>query len=65
MFLQNLAHQALAGLGERHNGRRRARSLLVCNNRRLARFHYCDRGVGGAQIDTDDLSPVLNDLSFV
>jgi hypothetical protein len=40
-------------------------TLLVCNDRRLPSFHYGDRGVGGAQIDTDDLSHVLNNLLYV
>ena len=61
----DLADQALAGLGERHDGRRSAGPLLVCNDRRLAGFHDGDRGVGGAQINTDDLSHILNDLSFI
>ncbi len=56
---RDLADQTLAGLGKRHDRRRRAGSLLVCNDGRLAGFHNGDRGVGGAQIDTDDFSHIL------
>lgn len=39
--------------------------LLVCDDRRLAGFHNGDRGVGGTQINADNLSHVFKNLSFV
>lgn len=49
------ADQAVARLGPRHNGRRRARPLGVGHNDGLAALHGGDGGVGRAQVDADDL----------
>ena len=54
--LGDLADQALAGLGERHDRRRQTSAFGVRDHDRLAAFHDGDDGVGGAQIDADDFA---------
>ena len=56
LALGDLADQALAVLGERHDGRGGAGTFRVCDDDRLAAFHHGDAGIGGAQIDTDNLA---------
>ncbi len=53
LALGDLADQDLSVLGERHDGRRRARSLGVRDNLRLATRQDGDDGVGGAQVNSD------------
>ena len=60
--LCRLANQPLAGLGEGHNGRRSALTLAVGDDLGLAAFHNGDHGIGGAQIDADNLCHNSPDL---
>ncbi len=54
----HLSHQAVARLGERHDGRRCARALRVCDDGRLATLHSRHSRVCGSQVNTDDLRGV-------
>src|SRR6185369_199861 len=56
--LGDLAHQALAGLGERHHRGGGAAPLGVGDHHRLPAFHHRHAGVGGPEIDSDDLAHV-------
>ncbi len=51
-----LAHKAVAGLSERHDGRSGTATLRVGDNRRLATLHCGNRRVGGAQINSNHLN---------
>ena len=51
-----LPGQAFATFGKRHHGRRCASAFLVGNDNRLSTLHYCDNGVGRAEINTDNLA---------
>ena len=62
LALGNLSDQALAALGERHNGRSGALTFLIRNYRRLAGFHHGYARVGRAQIDANNLSHLLKCL---
>ena len=46
-------------LGEGHHRRRSASALLIGNHGGLPAFHNGDHGIGGAQIDTDNLTHKL------
>jgi hypothetical protein len=48
LALGGLADDTLAGLGERHDGRRRARALGVRNDDRFPALHDCHAGIGRA-----------------
>ena len=54
LALGHLAHHALAGLGEGHDGRGGAVALGVGDDDGLAALHHGHAGIGGAQIDTDN-----------
>ena len=56
LALGDLSHQPFAALGERDNRGGGAGALLVGNDGGLSSLHDGDHRVGGAQIDTDDLS---------
>ena len=56
LALGHLAHQALAGLGERDDGRRGARALSVGDDHRLAAFHHGDATVRSTQVNTNNLA---------
>src|SRR6185369_10169562 len=58
--LGDLAHQALAGLGERHHRGGGAAPLGVGDHHRLPALHHRHAGVGGPEIDSDDLAHVKN-----
>ena len=53
--LGDLTDEPLAALGEPDHGGRGPAALRVRDDHRLAAFHDCDAGVGGAEIDADDL----------
>ena len=56
LALGRLADQDFVVLGERDDGRRGAITLAVLDDARLAAFHDGDAGIGGSQIDADDLA---------
>ena len=56
LALGDLAYQALAVLGKGHDRRSGTGAFRVGDNRRLAAFHDGDAGVGGAQVDADNLT---------
>ena len=49
-----LADEALAGLGESHDGRRGAGAFGVVEHHRLAAFHDGHAGIGGAQVNAEN-----------
>lgn len=51
LALGDLAHEAVAGLGVRHDGGRGPRALCVGDDRGLAALHGGHRGIGGAKVD--------------
>ena len=55
LALGQLADEALAGLGERDDGRDRAIALRRRDDGGLAALHDRDDGVRGAEVDADDL----------
>jgi hypothetical protein len=58
LALGDLAHQALAVLGEANNGWGCPPTLLVDDDRRLAAFHDRDDRIRGPEVDTDDFAHV-------
>ncbi|MPM67362.1 hypothetical protein SDC9_114284 [bioreactor metagenome] len=54
LTLGNLAHHALAVLGEGYHRGGGAVALRVGNNDSLAAFHHGNAGIGCTKIDTDD-----------
>ena len=60
--LGGLTDQNLAGIGECHHRRRRARTFGILDHLRLVALHHGNAGVGGSEIDPDclghDGSPV-------
>ena len=50
------ADEALAVLGKRHDRRRGAAALRVGDDGRFAALHDGDAGIGGAQVDADNLA---------
>ncbi len=56
LALGHLAHEALAAFRKADDGGSSARTLFICNDFRLAALHHCDARVGGAEVDSDDLS---------
>ena len=56
LTLCDLTDHTLAGLGERDHGRGRAVALRVGDDDRLAAFHHGHAGIGGAKVDTDNLT---------
>ena len=55
LTLGGCAHEDLTILHVRNDGRRGAGALGVFDHTRLPAFHDGDAGVGGAEVDTDDL----------
>ena len=55
LTLGGCAHKDLAVLHVRNNGGRSAGALGIFNHTRLTAFHDGDAGIGGAEVDTDDL----------
>ncbi len=60
--LCRLPHQPLAGLGKGHNGRSGTVTLAVGDDLGLAAFHNGHHGIGGAQIDANNLCHSSPDL---
>ena len=56
LALGDLADETLAVLGKGHDRRRGASALRVGDNGRFAALHDGDAGIGGAQVDTDNLA---------
>ena len=56
LALCRLADQALAVLGERDHGRGRPRAFGILDDLGLSVFHNGHTGVGGTQVDADDLA---------
>ena len=53
LTLGDLADHALAGLGERDDGRRCPAALCVGDDGGLAALHHGHTGIGGAEINAD------------
>ena len=51
----HLADEAFAGLGKANYGRRSAPSFFISNDLGLATFHDCYAGVGGTEVNSDNL----------
>ena len=64
LTLGDLAHQALAVLGEGHHGRGGAAAFAVGDDNGFAAFHDGHAAVGSTQVDTDDLRHNRYPLSF-
>ena len=56
LTLCDLADQTVAGLGEADNGRGGASTLRVCDDDGFAALHNSHTAVGGAKVDTNDLT---------
>ena len=56
LTLCDLADEALAVLGEGHDGRSGAVAFRIGDNSGLAAFHNGDAGIGGAKVNTDNLA---------
>jgi hypothetical protein len=56
------SNQPLPALGEPNYRRGRAATLLIRYDYRLATFHNRDDGVGGSQIDANDLAHIMRIL---
>ena len=59
LALGRLADEPLAVVGEGDDRRRGAHALRVLDDLRRLAFHDGDAGIGGAEVDTDDLAHVL------
>jgi NAD-dependent glutamate dehydrogenase len=56
LTLGHLPHQALPAFGEPDHRWRGPATLLIRDHDRLAAFHDGNDGVGGTQVDSDDLT---------
>src|SRR5262249_41944323 len=56
LALCDLSNKTFTTFCERHNRWGGAATFLVGNNDGLATLHNCNDGVGGAQIDSDNLA---------
>ena len=56
LALGRLADQPLAVVGEGDDRRRGAHALGVLDDLRRLAFHHGDAGIGGAEVDADDLA---------
>src|SRR6267143_1080653 len=54
--LRHLPDQPLAGLGDRHDGRRRPRTLLVGDHHRLPALHHRHHRVRCSQVNSNNLA---------
>ena len=63
LALGGLAHDALAGLGECHDGRSGTRAFAVFKDSRLPAFHHGHAGVRGTEVDSEYLAHFLFFLS--
>ena len=59
LTLRDLPDQTLSALCKRNDGRRGAPAFLIGDDDRLPTFHHRNDGIGGAQIDSDNLAHVL------
>ena len=56
LTLRRAADEPFAAVGERHDGRRCALTLIVRNDGCAAALNHGDAAVGGTQVDTDDFA---------
>ncbi len=56
LALRRLADKAFVIIGEGDDGGCRSRTFRVLNHFPARTFHHCDAGIGGAEVDTDDLT---------
>jgi hypothetical protein len=59
LALGRLAHKHLVAIGEADNGRGGAITLAVLDHPCLTPFHHRDAGVGGTQVNSDNLAHFL------